>query len=139
MLILLIVRADLRCDVGQMNVVHSINFICMVHLPVKKLFLIDFSRSPVFEKQRCKQTVSFNYSCNYGMGIQHPVNTGKPTGVSQLAVTVSGWDSCSSLSQCTVTTAMGNRFVLLNFKPLLVNIGLKYHREWQYLSMAELQ
>ena len=105
--------------------------------PSKKTFLIDFCGSPVFEKKRCKQTGFSNYSCNYGMGIQNSVNTGKSTGLSQLTVMVSGWDSCSSLPQCTVTTAMGNHFVLLNFNLLLLNSSLKYHQEWQYLAMAE--
>lgn len=106
--------------------------------PSKKPFHIHFCGSPVFEK-RCKQTDFSNYSCNYSTGIQNPVNTGKSTWLSQLTVMVSGWNSCSSFPECTVTTAMGNCIVLLNFNPLLVNSSLKCHQEWQYLAMAELQ
>lgn len=51
MLIHHIVRADLRCDVGQMNIAHSVK----LHWPdpplSKKTFFIDFCGSLVFEKK----------------------------------------------------------------------------------------
>lgn len=94
--------------------------------------------SPSLKKVKCKKMGFSNYSCNCDVGIQNPMQAGESTGVLLLTVMVSGWDSCLSLSQCTVTTAMGNHFVWLDFNSLLVNSSLKYQQEWQYLSMSEL-
>lgn len=66
MLIHLIVRADLRCDVGQMNIVRSAKLHRADPPPSNKTFFIDFCRSPVFVRKRCKQRGFSNYSCMGG-------------------------------------------------------------------------
>lgn len=140
MLICHIVRAVLRCDIGQMNIAHSLKLHWCGTLPSKRKVFSDFwgSRiwsSPVFKKVKCKHR-AFPITPVIATST---FRTQLPTGLSLLTVEMSGWDSCLSLSQCMVTAATGNHFVLLNFKLLLLKCSSKYHQEWQYLATAEVQ